>query len=162
TPVSSPCCRKVAGFRTERQRPVAPRRPSGETAFVPGRSVNGGMSNPGILVRRPCRARSRTGGTMRQALRALGRSPGFAAAVIVTLALGIGANTAVFSVLRGVLLRPLPNRDGERLVYLRQSAMGIGQQSVLFSVPEIIDMREQSTRLTGFGEFSQMTFTMLD
>ncbi len=99
---------------------------------------------------------------MRFALRSLARSPGFAAAVIITLALGIGANTAVFSVLRGVLLRPLPHRDGDRIVYLRQSAPGIGQENVLFSVPEIIDYRTQATRLTGFGEISQMTFSMLD
>jgi predicted permease len=98
---------------------------------------------------------------MRYALRALARSPGFAIAVIVTLALGIGANTAVFSVLRGVLLRPLPHRGGDRIVYLRQSAARAGQENVLFSVPEIIDYRTQSKRLTGFGEISQMTFTML-
>ncbi len=98
---------------------------------------------------------------MRYALRALARAPGFALAVVVTLALGIGANTAVFSVLRGVLLRPLPHRDGDRIVYLRQSAARAGQDNVLFSVPEIIDYRTRSTRLTGFGEISQMTFTLL-
>ena len=82
---------------------------------------------------------------MRYALRSLLRSPGFALAVILTLALGIGANTAVFSVLRGVLLRPLPNREGDRLVYLRQSAERAGLENVAFSVPEIID-----EGLTGF------------
>ena len=53
---------------------------------------------------------------MRHALRSLVHSPGFSLAVILTLALGIGANTAVFSVLRGVMLRPLPNEGGERLL----------------------------------------------
>ena len=79
---------------------------------------------------------------MRHALRSLVHSPGFSLAVILTLALGIGANTAVFSVLRGVLLRPLPHEHGERLVYLRQSATGTGQQNTAFSVPEIVDEKK--------------------
>ena len=98
---------------------------------------------------------------MRYALRSLARSPGFSLLVVVTLALGIGANTAVFSVLRGVLLRPLPHDDGERLMYLRQSAELQGLDNALFSVPEIVDYREASTSLTGFAEFSQMPFNML-
>jgi putative ABC transport system permease protein len=99
---------------------------------------------------------------MRYALRSLARSPGFALAVIVTLALGIGANTAVFSVLRGVLLRPLPNREGDRLVYLRQSAELAGQDNVAFSVPEIIDYRTSAKTLQGVAEFSAMPFNLLD
>ena len=63
---------------------------------------------------------------LRFALRSLSRSRGFALAVIVTLGLGIGANTAIFSVVRGVMLRPLPNRDGDRLLYLRQSTNAPG------------------------------------
>lgn len=98
---------------------------------------------------------------MRYALRSLTKSPGFAALVILTLGLGIGANTAVFSVLRGVLLRPLPHEDGERLMYLRQSAEGAGMENALFSVPEIIDYREAASALTGFAEFSAMPFNML-
>ena len=98
---------------------------------------------------------------MRYALRSLARSPGFSAAVILTLALGIGANTAVFSVLRGVLLRPLPHRNGEQLMYLRQSATQAGQENALFSVPEILDYRSQARSLTGFAEFSAMPFNLL-
>ena len=98
---------------------------------------------------------------MRYALRSLARSPGFALAVILTLALGIGANTAVFSVLRGVLLRPLPNRGGDRLVYLRQSAERAGLSNVNFSVPEIIDYRTSAKTLQGVAEFSTMTFNLV-
>src|SRR3954470_4866831 len=62
---------------------------------------------------------------IRFALRALMRVKGMAATVVVTLALGIGANAAIFSVARGVLLRPLVNRDEDRLIYIRQSAPGL-------------------------------------
>ncbi|MDX2056835.1 MAG: hypothetical protein SFV24_03470, partial [Gemmatimonadales bacterium] len=78
---------------------------------------------------------------VRYAVRSLRRAPGYAAAVVLTLGLGIGANTAIFSVVRGVLLKPLPHRDGDRLVYLRQSADGLGGENIRFSVPEILDFR---------------------
>ena len=73
------------------------------------------------------------------ALRSLGRAKGLAITVIVTLGLGIGANAAIFSLVRGVLLRPLVNRDESRLLYIRQSAGGIGIEDAAFSVPEIED-----------------------
>jgi predicted permease len=98
---------------------------------------------------------------LRFALRSLSRVPGFAVAVILTLALGIGANTAIYSVVRGDLLRPLPNRDGDRLVYLRQSAEAAGQSNVLFSVPEVVDYRSGSKALEGFAEYSEIQATML-
>jgi predicted permease len=93
--------------------------------------------------------------------RSLRRAPAFALTVILTLALGIGANTAMFTLLRGTLLRPLPNRDGERLVYLRQSAQGPGQENLTFSVPEIIDYRTASKTLSEIAEYSSMTFTLV-
>ena len=98
---------------------------------------------------------------MRLALRSLAKSPGFALAVVLTLALGIGANTAVFSVLRGVMLRSLPHRDGDRLLYLRQSAAQTGQQDIWFSVPEIEDIRAGAPSLAAVGEFSSLTFNLI-
>jgi putative ABC transport system permease protein len=98
---------------------------------------------------------------LRFAVRSLGRVKGLAATVVVTLALGIGANAAIFSVVRGVLLRPLANRDEDRLIYIRQSAKGIGAENANFSVPELRDLRERVTTLNAFGDFSQIEFTMV-
>ena len=97
---------------------------------------------------------------LKYALRSLARVPGFSLAVILTLGLGIGANTAIFSVVRGVLLKPLPHRDGDRLVYLRQSMEGPGGENVLFSVPEIDDFRNGARTLGGIAEYSNMTYTL--
>ena len=97
---------------------------------------------------------------LRYALRSLSRVRGFALTVIVTLGLGIGANTAIFSVVRGVLLKPLPHRDGERLVYLRHSITGPGGENILFSVPEVLDFRTAAKSLGGIAEYSSMTYTL--
>src|SRR5439155_25598313 len=91
---------------------------------------------------------------IKYALRALRHSRAFTVVVVLTLALGIGANTAIFSVVRGVLLKPLPNRDGDRLVYLRQSADGPGQGDLDFSVPEVTDLRHGVPSLGGIAEYS--------
>jgi predicted permease len=95
------------------------------------------------------------------AARSLVRAKGLSITVILTLALGIGANAAIFSVVRGVLLRPLTNREEQRLVYIRQSAPGIGVENATFSVPEIHDLRQRVKSMTGLGEFSTITFTMI-
>jgi predicted permease len=95
------------------------------------------------------------------AVRSLSRVKGLFVTVVLTLALGIGANAAIFSVVRGVLLKPLVNRDEHRLIYIRQSAPGIPSENTAFSVPEIIDLRERVTSVTAFGEFSVVTFTMI-
>jgi putative ABC transport system permease protein len=98
---------------------------------------------------------------LKTALRSLARAKGLTVTVALTLALGIGANAAIFSVVRGVLLRPLVNRDEDRLIYIRQSARGIGAENVTFSVPEIQDMRERVKTLSAFGDFSTIGFTMV-
>jgi predicted permease len=101
-------------------------------------------------------------GDVRYALRALRRSRVFTAVVVITLALGIGANTAMFTLLRGTLLRPLPNRDDQRLVYLRQSAPGAQEHNVLFSVPELADYRAASKTLSAIAEYSSsVPFTLV-
>jgi putative ABC transport system permease protein len=98
---------------------------------------------------------------LRVALHSLLRTPGFAITVILTLALGIGANAAIFTLVRGVLLKPLVNRDEDRLAYIRQSAPGIGDENTTFSVPEIDDLRASVKTLSSFGEFSTTGFTMI-
>jgi predicted permease len=95
------------------------------------------------------------------ALRSLARNKGLSLTVIATLALGIGANAAIFSVVRGVLLRPLVNRDESRLIYIRQSAPGLGVENMAFSVPEIQDLRARIRTVTSLGEFSTIGFTMV-
>ena len=95
------------------------------------------------------------------ALRSLGRAKGLAITVIVTLALGIGANAAIFSLVRGVLLRPLVNRDESRLLYIRQSARGLGVDNAVFSVPEIQDLRSRVKTISAFGDFSTIGFTLV-
>jgi putative ABC transport system permease protein len=97
----------------------------------------------------------------RFAVRSLARNKGMALTVVVTLALGIGANAAIFSVVRGVLLRPLVNRDEDRLIYIRQSAPGIGSENANFSVPELQDLRDRIKTLSAFGDFSTIPFTMV-
>ena len=100
------------------------------------------------------------GADIKYAFRSLRHSPAFAAVAIITLGLGIGANTAIFSVVRGVLLKPLPHRDGDRLVYLRHSADGPGRANIVFSVPEVRDFRAGAPSLSGIAEYSPFTFTL--
>jgi predicted permease len=96
----------------------------------------------------------------RYALRSLARARGLAITVVVTLALGIGANAAIFSVVRGVLLKPLVNDDEERLIYIRQSAPGRGTDNANFSVPEINDLKSGLKTVTQLGDFSTIEFTL--
>src|SRR5712671_4383010 len=98
---------------------------------------------------------------LRVAFYSLMRTQGLALTVILTLALGIGANAAIFTLVRGVLLKPLVNRDEDRLIYIRQSAPGTGDENTDFSVPEIQDLRASVKTLSALGEFSTLEFTMI-
>src|SRR5215813_899495 len=98
---------------------------------------------------------------LRFAVRSLAHAKGLTITVILTLALGIGANAAIFTLVRGVLLRPLVNRDEDRLVYIRQSAPGLGVENSTFSVPELQDLRERVQSVSEFGDFSTIGFTMI-
>jgi putative ABC transport system permease protein len=93
--------------------------------------------------------------------RSLAREKGLTVAVVLTLALGIGANAVMFSLVRGVLLRPLVNRDEGRLIYIRQSSRGAGNDNVRFSVPEIEDLRSRLKTLKPIGDFSTIDFAMV-
>src|SRR5215831_17439262 len=95
------------------------------------------------------------------AARSLWRAKGLTITVVLTLALGIGANAAIFSLVRGVLLRPLVNADENRLIYIQQSARGLGTDDVAFSVPEIQDLKASIHTLSEFGDFSTIGFTMI-
>src|SRR6202789_1353216 len=95
------------------------------------------------------------------AIRSLWRVRALWITVALTLALGIGANAALFSVIRAVLLRPLANRDEDRLLYLRQSAPGLGNDNTAFSVPEIDDLGQGLKTITDLGTFSQIGFTIV-
>jgi predicted permease len=97
---------------------------------------------------------------VRIGMRSLWRAKGMAVTVVITLALGIGANAAIFSVVRGVLLRPLVNRGEERLIYVGQTAPGLTSRDAAFSVPEIQDIRARAATIEHFGEFSTIEFTL--
>jgi len=98
---------------------------------------------------------------IRFAIRRLRQSMGFTLVVVVTLALGIGANAAIFTLVRGVLIKPLVNRDEDRLIYIRQSAPGSGNENSTWSMPEIRDLQARTKTLSTFGDFSTIAFTMI-
>jgi putative ABC transport system permease protein len=97
---------------------------------------------------------------LRMAVRSLSRVPALWVIVTITLALGIGANAAIFSIVRGVLLKPLANRDEDHLLYVRQSAPGQKVVNTTFSVPEIQDIGTGLKSIKELGTFSEIAFTM--
>src|SRR6185312_12473291 len=94
--------------------------------------------------------------------RMLRKNPGFTLVALVALALGIGANTALFSVVYGVLLKPLPYAQGKELVVLHQEFPKTNATNVGFSVKELNDYREQAKSLAQIEEYHQMSFILLD
>jgi len=98
---------------------------------------------------------------IRFAMRNIRKTPGFALAFVLTLGLGIGANTAIFSIINGVLLRPLPYPDADRIMHLRQPAVRSGVENTNFSFAEVADYRSQSKTIDEFVEFGDWTFNVL-
>ncbi|MBZ5620928.1 MAG: ABC transporter permease [Acidobacteriia bacterium] len=98
---------------------------------------------------------------VRYGLRVLQKNRGFSLAAILTLALGIGANAAIFSLVYGVLLRPLPYQNGGRLVVVHQKSPRTNQPNVPFSAQEIFDYRDNSHTLSGLVEHHTMNFLLL-
>ncbi len=99
---------------------------------------------------------------LRYAARTLVKHPGYAALAVMTLGLGIGANTAIFSVINGVLLKPLPYEHGDRLAIVRQSAPLSGQPQMGVAIAEYYDYREQAKVFDGLVEYHQMNFDLLN
>ena len=98
---------------------------------------------------------------VRYGVRVLVKNRGFAVAAVLTLALGIGANAAIFSLVYGVLLRPLPYQNGGRLVVLHQQASKANQPDVPFGAQEIFDYRDNSKALDAVVEHHTMNFLLL-
>ena len=99
---------------------------------------------------------------LRYGARSLMKRPGYVALAVLTLGLGIGANTAIFSVINGVLLKPLPYEHGDRLVIVRQSASLAGQRTLGVAIAEYFDYRQQASVFDGLVEYHQMSFDLLN
>ena len=100
---------------------------------------------------------------LRYGARALVKHPGYALLAVLTLGLGIGANTAIFSVINGVLLKPLPYENGDRLVVLQQSRPLAGQPQVGVAIAEYFDYRERARDVfDGLVEYHQMNFDLIN
>ena len=98
---------------------------------------------------------------LRAAIRSLAKAPGFVLAFVLTLGLGIGANTAIFSIINGVLLRPLPYPEADRIMHLRQPAVRAGVEHTSFSFQEVADYRSAAKTVDEFVEFGDWTFNVL-
>src|SRR5262249_61289060 len=96
----------------------------------------------------------------RYALRSLARTPGFTVVAVLTLALGVGANTAIFSVVEAALLRPLPFPSADRLTLLWGTNPRSGRTEVPFSLPDLEDLRGQANTFESMGAMALGRFTV--
>ena len=92
------------------------------------------------------------------AVRTLAKNPWFAATAVLTLALGIGANTAIFSVISGVMLRPQPYREPDRLVFLWSTSQAFPRETL--TPGRLVDFREQLTTVSGIAGISQIPLNL--
>ena len=135
----------------------------------PGEARDQALRNFGPMAKHTEEARDARGITwleeliadLRYGARTLGKNPGFALLAVLTLGLGIGANTAIFSVINGVLLKPLPYDNGDRLLLIQQSTTQASQQNFGVSIKELYDYRSQLASFDGLVEFHQMSFDLL-
>jgi putative ABC transport system permease protein len=97
---------------------------------------------------------------LRYGVRVLLKSPGFTAVAVIALALGIGANTAVFSVVNTVLLKPLPYKDSDRLILMFGASLESGRVGGSVSPPDFLDYREQNTTLERLAAVSNASFSL--
>ena len=99
---------------------------------------------------------------VRYAFRALLRRPGFTAVAVITLALGIGANTAIFSVVHGVLLEPLPYVESDRLVALRQSNLtaNVAQPDAQISPGNFLEWQRQNTTFSSLAAYRTVSYNL--
>jgi predicted permease len=135
----------------------------------PGEARDQALRNFGPMAKHTEEARDARGVTwfeeliadLRYGGRTLRKNPGFALLAVLTLGLGIGANTAIFSVINGVLLKPLPYDNGDRLLLIQQSTTQASQQNFGVSIKELYDYRQQLASFDGLVEFHQMNFDLL-
>src|SRR4051794_20183522 len=97
---------------------------------------------------------------LRLAFRGLLKTPGFTLVAIVTVALAIGANTAVFSLVNALLIRPLPYKAPQELVLLFQKFLGQGLEQIPVSAPEYLDYEKQTTSFEGIAAFDYTTLNL--
>jgi putative ABC transport system permease protein len=99
-------------------------------------------------------------GDIRYAVRSLGKQPVFTLVALLTLALGIGANTAIFSLVHGVLLKPLPYPDSDRLIFVWNTYPLMGLQKATVSIPDYLDRRAQAPAIEESALFTGIGFTL--
>jgi putative ABC transport system permease protein len=115
---------------------------------------------PPIGIERKSNIVADLGQDLRYALRVLVKNPGFTAVAVIALALGIGANSAIFSVVNAVLLRPLPFKKPEQLVMVWENATHLGFPKNTPSPPNFVDWQRQNAVFTGMAAMAERSFNL--